>query len=60
MIFNCMDTIEQFNLVYNVGTVMTESEREILFMTVRNDVTSSHLQVMNGVQTRVSKTISSF
>jgi hypothetical protein len=54
-----MDEIEQFNLVYNVGTVMTKSEREISFMKVRNDVTSSHLQFMNGVSTRFSKTISS-
>jgi hypothetical protein len=59
MIFNCMDTIEQFNLIYNVGTVMTKSEWEISFMKVRNDVTSSHLQFMNGVSTRFSKTISS-
>jgi hypothetical protein len=52
-----MDKIEAYNLVYKVGTVMTKSELIILFMTVRNKITSSHLPFMKSVLIISSKTI---
>jgi len=55
-----MDEIEHCVIfVYKIGTVITESEREISFMTVGRDITSSHLPFMNSVLERFSKTISS-
>jgi len=45
------------NDIYNG---MDESEREISFMTVGRDITSSHLPFMNSVLERFSNTISSF
>jgi hypothetical protein len=60
MIYNGMDEIEHCVIfVYKIGTVITESEREISFMTVGRDITSSHLPFMNSVLGRFSKTISS-
>ncbi len=59
MIFDGTDEIERSNLVYKEGTAMTESEREISLMTVRNDTASSHLPFMNSVSMTFSKTISS-
>ncbi len=44
-----MDTNELYNLIYEVGIVMTESEREISFMTDRNDIICSNLQLTNEI-----------
>jgi hypothetical protein len=52
-----MDKIEACNLLYKVGTVMTKSELIISFMTVRNNITRSHLPFMKSVSIRSSKTI---
>ncbi len=49
-----MDVIERSNLIDKVGMVMTESEWEISFMTVRNDIASSCLPLMQGVSMRFS------
>jgi len=49
MVFNNTDEIEQCYLVYKVGTVMTKSEWEILFMIICNNITSYHILFMNGV-----------
>jgi hypothetical protein len=59
MIFDGTDEIERSNLVYKVGTAMTESEREISFTTLTNNIASSHLPFMNGVSMIFSKIISS-
>ncbi len=53
-----MNEIEWCNLIYKIGMVKNESEQVILFMTIRNDITSYHLPFMNGVSMRCSKTIS--
>jgi hypothetical protein len=37
-----MDEIVQCNLIYKVGTLMIKGEKEMLFITVRNDITSCH------------------
>ncbi len=60
MMFNGMDDIERCNLTNKVGMVLSESEQEILFMTVGNDNTSARLQLMNGVPVRFSRTILSW
>jgi hypothetical protein len=52
-----MIEIEWCNLIYKVGKVMTKSEWEISFRTVRNDSTSYNLPFMNGVSVRFSKPI---
>ncbi len=56
-LFNGMNEIEQCDLVFWVGIILTKSERELSLMTVRNDITNSSLPFMNGVSMRFSKTI---
>jgi len=58
MKFNSMDEIELCNLINKVGTVMVQSEWEILIMTVSNNVSSSCLKFMNCISMRMSRTIS--
>jgi len=50
-----MNEIERCNLVYKVGAVLNKNEWEISFITVRNDITSSHLSFMNSVSMRFKK-----
>jgi hypothetical protein len=47
-----MKEIECCNLAYKVRTVMNESELEISFLIVRDDITTSHLPFMNSVPMR--------
>ncbi len=51
-----IDEIEQCNLISEVGMLMIKTEREILFMTIRNYITSSFLPFKNGVSTQFSYT----
>ncbi len=51
-----IDEVEQCNLISEVGMLMIKTEWEILFMTIRNDITSSCLPFKNSVSTRFSYT----
>ncbi len=56
---NSLNEINWYNLIYKVGTIISKNRQEILLMTIRNDITSSHLPFMNGVSARLSKPVSS-
>ncbi len=60
MICNGIDESERCNFTNKVGMGMTESEQEILLVTVGNDNISARLQLMNGVPVRFSRTILSW
>ncbi len=54
-----MSKIESYNLINKARTVRIESEWEISLMTIRNDITVSHIPIMNGASMRLSRAISS-